>query len=269
MSLVYWVVIDWRNNRGLHHKTIVLLIHVGLQLTKHILMMDQCLRRLPNFNPSMGLNASCFLVPKKNTSQSYHPAYHSPASSHWHRHRKRWASITDVGPALIQHWFNALCLLCLAIIGLEQCWASVNVGQWWDSDGSLYTWSSARIIMLCIVPLPKIYMRRSANVRPASQTVSQHKIDYKKNNKVEGRGSRVVGWGSRGEGVDGVEGFSRYPWSGTVSRISLHPSILEIKRIINRCKWVQTVYEHIFTINSQYIKKWETYVDKFFFSSLR
>ena len=54
-----------------------------------------------------------------------------------------------------------------------------------------------------IVPLPKIlYMRLSANVRPASQTVSQHwhdivsqilKIDYKKNKKkieVEGRGGR-------------------------------------------------------------------------------
>ena len=60
---------------------------------------------------------------------------------------------------------------------------------------------------------PKIYRRRSANVRPASQTVSQHRPDIvsrilkktslsKKNNKkikVEGRGSR------------GSRGVSRYP----------------------------------------------------------
>ena len=90
----------------------------------------------------MGLNASCFFWCIKNNCQSYHPAYHSPVSfshTHWHRHRKRWASITDVGPAINQHWFNASCLLCLAIIGLEHCWASVNVRQWLDSDGCLYT----------------------------------------------------------------------------------------------------------------------------------
>ena len=77
----------------------------------------------------MGLNASCFFksvvfwcVKKLATFTShYHPAYHSPASfshTHWLRHRKRWASVTDVGPAIIQHWFKAP---CLAIIGLEQC----------------------------------------------------------------------------------------------------------------------------------------------------
>ena len=79
--------------------------------------------------PSMGLNASCFFGVQKNTCQPYHPAYHSPVSfSHtlWHRHRKRWASVTDVGPAIIQHWFNAYCLVCLANIGLEHCWASFN-----------------------------------------------------------------------------------------------------------------------------------------------
>ena len=34
------------------------------------------------------------------------PACHSPVSfsyTLWHRHRKRWASVTDVGPAKIQH----------------------------------------------------------------------------------------------------------------------------------------------------------------------
>ena len=58
--------------------------------------------------------------------------------------------------------------------------------------------------ILRIVPLPKIYMRRSANVRPASRTVSQpwpcltnfinriSKINNEKI-KVEGRGSCVVG----------------------------------------------------------------------------
>ena len=78
---------------------------------------------------------------KPDSFHFYHPAYHSPASfSHTllYRHRKRWASVTYVGPAIIQHCFNAYCLLCLAIIGLEHCWASVNVRQWWDSDGSLY-----------------------------------------------------------------------------------------------------------------------------------
>ena len=38
---------------------------LGLKLAKHTLMLGHCLRRLPNFNPSMGLNASCFLVRKK------------------------------------------------------------------------------------------------------------------------------------------------------------------------------------------------------------
>ena len=89
---------------------------VGLQLEKHILMLGHCLRRLPNFNPSMGLNASCFFGAWKNTCQSYRPHITCHAASsghtHLHRHRKRWASVTDVGPALIQHWFNALCLLC-------------------------------------------------------------------------------------------------------------------------------------------------------------
>ena len=32
------------------------------------------------------------------------------------------------------------------------------------------------------------------------------------------------------------------------------------KQII--CKWVNKVYEHIYTINIQYIKKWYTYVEK-------
>ena len=31
---------------------------VGLQLEKHVLMLGHCLRRLPNFNPSMGLNVT-------------------------------------------------------------------------------------------------------------------------------------------------------------------------------------------------------------------
>ena len=131
----------------------------------------------------------------KNTCplhQSYHPAYHSPASfshTHWHRHRQRnhWAIVADVWPALNQHWFNASYWLCLAFTGLGQCWASVNVRQWWDSDDSLYALSSPRFI-LRIVFLPKTYTRHSANVRPASQRVS-------------GRGSR---------------GFSRYPNPGYV-----------------------------------------------------
>ena len=75
--------------------------------------------------------------PFKKTLASHISLVTSSGHTHLHRYRKRWASVRDVGPALIQHWFNASCLLCLAIIGLEQFWASVNVRQWWDSYGSL------------------------------------------------------------------------------------------------------------------------------------
>ena len=73
-----------------------------------------------------------FLVRKKTLASHGISLPASFSHTHWHRDRKRWAGVTDVGPAL--HWFDAL---CLAIIGLEQCWASVNVRQWWDSDDSL------------------------------------------------------------------------------------------------------------------------------------
>ena len=52
-------------------------------------------------------------------------------------------------------------------------------------------------------------------------------------------------------------------WRGKVGQFHVsHPSILEIKGIINRCKWAQAVYEHIYTINVQYVKKWDTNVEK-------
>ena len=35
--------------------------------------------------------------------------------------------------------------MCLAIIGLEHCWASFNVRQWWDSDGSLYMYTPNQV----------------------------------------------------------------------------------------------------------------------------
>ena len=56
--------------------------------------------------------------------------------------------------------------------------------------------------------------------------------------------------------------------SGTVSVISLQPSILEIKRIINTCKWVQTVYVHIhhshpiYKEGDTYVEKWDTHGEK-------
>ena len=89
-------------------------------------------------------------VPVREHLPVISPGIWLPASSshtHLHRHRKRWASVTDVGPKLVQYWFNASCLLCLAIaiIGLEQFWASVNVRQWWDSYGSL-----ARRLIKCL-----------------------------------------------------------------------------------------------------------------------
>ena len=51
---------------------------------------------------------------------------------------KRWASVTDVGPAKNPTLVQCLVLaVFIAIIGLEHCWASVNVEQWWESDGNL------------------------------------------------------------------------------------------------------------------------------------
>ena len=67
-------------------------------------MLGHCLRRSPNFNPSMGLNASCFLVLKKT------PASHitrislasfirshafAPASQTVGQRYRRWASINQ------------------------------------------------------------------------------------------------------------------------------------------------------------------------------
>ena len=84
MSLVYWVAID--------------------PLDKHVLMLGHCLRRLPNFNPSMGLNASCFWCIRKHLPvispgiglslagfiQSHALA---PASQAVGQRYRRWASI--------------------------------------------------------------------------------------------------------------------------------------------------------------------------------
>ena len=152
------------------------IIHVVLQLAKHILMLGHCLRRFPNFNPTMGWNASCFLAREKHLPPS--PVISALLASFiqsqhwWHWHRKQCASVTYVGPALNQHWFKASCWLCLAINGLEQYWATVC-----ESDGSIGLYIAYLINcshMLGIVPLPYTCTRRSANVRPALQMVSQH-----------------------------------------------------------------------------------------------
>ena len=58
-------------------------------------------------------------------------------------------------------------------------------------------------------------------------------------------------------------------------RILLHPSkhktancrknilnLLEIKEIVNRCKWVENRYEHIYTMNNQTMNEWDTGVGK-------
>ena len=88
---------------------IVLSIHVSLQLAKHILMLSHRLGRLSNFNcyvahinPSMGLNASCFLFfwCARKHLPVISPACHSPVSfSHtlWHWHRKRWQALQTLG----------------------------------------------------------------------------------------------------------------------------------------------------------------------------
>ena len=95
---------------------------------------------LAQLQPNHGIECLLFFWCVKNTChlhQSYHPAFHTPASfshTHWQRHEhcKRWAIVADIWPALNQHCFNASCWT-----GLEQCSASVSVRQWWDSDGSL------------------------------------------------------------------------------------------------------------------------------------
>ena len=74
--------VSWPSATLVQHSPDVGLInpYIGLQLDKHISMLRHCLRRLPNFNPSMGLNASCFFVRKKTL---YLPV-RSPGISLWH-----------------------------------------------------------------------------------------------------------------------------------------------------------------------------------------
>ena len=93
-------------------------------------------------NPSMGLNASCFLVRKKHLPV-ISPGISLPSFIQSHALapasqavRQRYRSCPSNNPTLVQ------CLVfyvLIAIIGLEHCWASFNVRQWWDSDGSLVT----------------------------------------------------------------------------------------------------------------------------------
>ena len=142
------------------------IIHAGLQLRKHSLMLVHCLRGLPNFNPSMGLNASCFFVRKKTLATfTSHITRHITHQLHSVTRigtriaRKRWAI---VWPALNQHWFNASSWLCLDITGLEQCWAIVRQ---WQSN------ALSSPLMYCVLCLSTKHWR-SANIRPASQTVS-------------------------------------------------------------------------------------------------
>ena len=64
----------------------------------------------------------------KKHCQSYHP--HN--TRRFHSVTRISTGIASGGPALKHYWFSASCLLCSAIIGLEQCWASysVIVRQW-------------------------------------------------------------------------------------------------------------------------------------------
>ena len=124
------------------------IIHVGLQLEKHILMLVHCLRGLPNFNPSMRL----FFMRKKTLATfTSHITRHITHQLHSVTRigtriaKNRWAI---VWPALNQHYFNASSWLCLDITG--QCWASVR--QWWDSDGSLTPYQVPSYIAYCVSP---------------------------------------------------------------------------------------------------------------------
>ena len=51
-------------------------------------MLGHCLRRLPNFNPSMGLDASCFFVRKKTLA------------SHITRISRQLHSVTRIGTCI-------------------------------------------------------------------------------------------------------------------------------------------------------------------------
>ena len=114
MSLVY--ITGW--------PPIGAIIHVGLQLGKHILMLVHCLRGLPNFNQA------CLWLFRawKNTChlhQSYHPAYHSPASfshTHWHPHRKKAMGhrLVSIKPTLV---------LCFVLAELTYHWTGTMLGQ--------------------------------------------------------------------------------------------------------------------------------------------
>ena len=70
----------------------------------------------------------------------------------WQRHRKRWASVTDVGPALIQHWINATCFHWTGKILNHH----VNVRQWWESDGRLYAICTSPVLIHAEHCVPQI-----------------------------------------------------------------------------------------------------------------
>ena len=80
--------------------------------------------------------------------------------------RKQWAIVWPAsnqcfGPAVLRyHWTGTMLGECKTVVGLR-----------WQSN-ALSSPKSPHILR--IVSLPKTYTRRSANIRPASQAVSQH-----------------------------------------------------------------------------------------------
>ena len=93
-------------------------------------------------NPSMGLNASCFFGEQKKhlpvISPHITPSFiqsHTLASQAVGQHYRLWASNN---PLLVQCFVFAV----LSYHWTGTRWASVNVGQLWDSDGNLLVYVS-------------------------------------------------------------------------------------------------------------------------------
>ena len=114
----------------------------------------------------------------------------APASQAVGQRYRRWAS---KNPTLVQ---------CLVLAVLSYHWTGTLLGQRGGTQMSIYYTPNQVPAYIAYRASPKMYMRLSANVRPASQTVSQHRPDIvsqilkktslskkkKKKIRVEGRG---------------------------------------------------------------------------------
>ena len=96
------------------------IIHVGLQLGKHILMLVHCLRSCPTLTE----HASCFFVLKKTlaTFTSHITRLFTHQLHYWHPHRKKAVghSLASIKPTLVQ---------CFVLSVLRYHWTGTMLGQ--------------------------------------------------------------------------------------------------------------------------------------------